>query len=49
MHVPTLKIYCGASELQKGWGDYWNYYATGKPLSVTYGVTREEYETLYKE
>jgi hypothetical protein len=45
----TLKIYCGASESQEKWQDYWNYCATGKPLSVTYGVTREEYETLYKE
>jgi hypothetical protein len=44
-----LKIYCAASEPQTGWAEDWNYYATGKPLSVTYGVTREEYETFYKE
>ena len=43
---PTLKIYCGANEKQDGWGTYWNYYASKKELSTTYGVTREEYENL---
>jgi hypothetical protein len=41
---PSLKIYCGASEPQSGWAEGWN---NGRP--VTYGVTREEYETRYKE
>ena len=44
----SLKIYCGASEAQSGWGTYWNYRNSSTKLSVTYGVTREEYETNYK-
>ena len=45
----SLKIYCGASEAQSGWGTYWNYYASGKTLEVTYGVTLAEYEALIAE
>ena len=44
----TLKIYCGASGKQSGWGEYWNHYAGYDTLFVAYGITREEYETTYK-
>jgi hypothetical protein len=40
----TLKIYCGASSKQSGWGTYWNYYNTSGQLSVTYNTTREQYD-----
>lgn len=45
-----LKIYCGASEAQEGWETYWNTYSWSPTyyLSVTYNVTREEYEANYK-
>lgn len=37
-------LYCGASKKQTGWGTYWNYYASNKKLSVSYGWTLAEYE-----
>ena len=46
---PTLKIYTGvkAEEIPSGWVNNWNYESkTGTFLSVTYGVTREEYESI---
>lgn len=43
----TAKIYCGASGKQSGWGTYWNYYASGKMLSTTFGMTRDEYQSLF--
>ncbi len=42
----TLKIYCGASSKPRNWGTYWNYYASGKTLSVTWGYTREQFNAL---
>lgn len=45
--LSTLKIYCGASAKQSGWGTYWNYYASGKMLSTTFGMTRDEYQSLF--
>lgn len=48
-YLSTLKIYCGASEKQSGWGRYWDYSAAMSPISVTYGVTRADYEANYKE
>jgi hypothetical protein len=44
----TIKIYCGASEAQPGWSEYWNNNTIYNKLSVVYGVTLEEYESLYK-
>ena len=43
----SLKIYCEVSEVQSSWGTYWNYYMS-KALSVTYDISREDYETNYK-
>ena len=42
----TLKIYCEASEKPSGWGTYWNYYASGKTLNVTWGITRAQFDAL---
>ena len=42
----TLKIYCEASSKPNGWGTYWNYYNATNPLSVTWGVTRAEFDAL---
>lgn len=47
-YLSALKIYCGASEKQSGWSIYWNYSAAMSPISVTYGVTRADYEANYK-
>ena len=44
----TLKIYCGAEEAQADWGKNWNYYNDNKTLEITYNVTREQYESMYK-
>lgn len=44
----SLKIYCGASAAQSGWEYKYEYYSNSSKLSVTFGVTREEYETTYK-
>ena len=35
----TAIIYCGASSKPSGWGAYWNYYASGKTLTVNWGVS----------
>lgn len=35
----SVVIYCGASSKPSGWGKYWNYYASGKTLSVRWGQT----------
>ena len=43
----SLKIYCGASSKPSSWGTYWNYYNTSTALSTTWGVTREQYNSLY--
>jgi len=43
----SLKIYCGASSKPSGWDTYWNYYANSGQLSVTWGVTREQYNSQY--
>ena len=45
----SLKIYCGASSKPSGWGTYWNYYGSTSDyiLSVTWGVTREQYNSQY--
>ena len=44
----SLIVYCAASEVQEGWGNYWNWYGyanhQGQILSVKYGYTREQYE-----
>ena len=32
-------IYCGASSKPSGWGTYWNYYASGKTLTVNWGAS----------
>jgi hypothetical protein len=48
-YAKDLKIYCGASKPQEGWNEFWIYNDNVRQLSVTYNVTREEYETLYKE
>ena len=42
----TLKIYCEASEKPSGWGTYWNYYDNSNQLTVTWGVTRAEFNAL---
>ena len=42
----ALKIYCEASEKPSGWGTYWNYYDSSNQLSVTWGVTRAEFDAL---
>lgn len=42
----TLKIYCGASNIQENWDPLWNCYKPGYPsrvLTVNYGYTLEEY------
>lgn len=39
-----LQIFCEAPEQPSGWDAYWNYYASGKTLTVHWGATREEYE-----
>ena len=46
--LSSLKIYTGVKEdeIPSGWGTYWNYYDSSNTLNVTYGVTREEYESL---
>ena len=35
----TAIIYCGASSKPSGWGTYWNYYASGKTLTVNWGAS----------
>lgn len=35
----TAIIYCGASSKPDGWGAYWNYYASGKTLTVNWGAS----------
>lgn len=35
----TAIIYCGASSKPSGWGAYWNYYASGKTLTVNWGAS----------
>lgn len=35
----TLKLYCEATEKPSGWGTYWNYYNSGKQLTVVWGQT----------
>jgi hypothetical protein len=42
----SLKIYCEVSKKPSGWGSCWNYRYEDRPLTVTYGVTREEYNAL---
>jgi hypothetical protein len=44
--LESLSIFCETNDLQDNWGKYWNYYASGKQLTVTYGATREDVETL---
>jgi len=45
----SLKIYCGASSKPSGWDDSWNRYdyRPTNTLSVTWGVTREQYNSQY--
>ena len=43
----SLKIYCGASSKPSGWGSYWNYRNTSATYTPTWGVTREQYNSLY--
>ena len=45
--LSSLKIYCGASSKPSGWGTYWNYYSSSKTLSVTWRVTRAQYNSQY--
>lgn len=40
---PDLQIFCEVSEKPTDWGGYWNYYASGKTLNVTWGATYEDY------
>ena len=35
----TAIIYCGVSSKPSGWGTYWNYYASGKTLTVNWGAS----------
>ena len=42
----NLKIYCEASSKPDGWGTYWNYYDSSNQLSVTWGVTRAQFDAL---
>ena len=42
----TLKIYCEASEKPSGWGSNWNYRNSAEKLSVTWGVTRAQFDAL---
>ena len=51
---PDLKIYCGASEQPQGWEDGWNFICdketqewTGEQFETFWGVTREQYNSLY--
>ena len=39
----SLVIYCAAGSKPTGWGNYWNYYASGKPLTVNWGATLSDY------
>ena len=34
-----------ASSVPSGWGTYWNYYRSGKTLTVNYGYTLEQYKS----
>ncbi|MBQ3158752.1 MAG: hypothetical protein IJB98_03570, partial [Clostridia bacterium] len=43
----SLVIYTGvanASSKPSGWGTYWNYYDSGKTLTVNYGYTLAQYK-----
>jgi len=39
----TMKIYCERSSRPSSWGYYWNYYASGKTLSVTWNCSYADY------
>ena len=43
----SLKIYCGASSKPSGWGTDWNYKSSSATYTTTWGVTREQYNSLY--
>ena len=43
----SLKIYCGATSKPDDWGIHWNYYSKTGQLSVTWGVTRAQYDSQY--
>ena len=43
----SLKIYCGASSKPSGWASYWNYRTDSATYTPTWGVTREQYNSLY--
>jgi hypothetical protein len=42
----SLKIYCEASSKPSGWSTYWNYYGSSGVLTVTWGETLAEFESL---
>jgi hypothetical protein len=46
---PSLIIYCEPAETPSGWFEYWNYYDKTNALTTIYGITREQYETQYKQ
>jgi hypothetical protein len=46
---PSLVIYCEPAETPSGWFEYWNYYDKTNALTTVYGITREQYETQYKQ
>ena len=43
----SFEIYCGATSQPSGWGSFWNYYSQSSVIPVTWGVTREQYESQY--
>lgn len=44
-----LKVYCEATSRPSGWYSRWDYYSQYGKTSVTWGVTREQYENNYKK
>lgn len=42
----TTKLYCEALSKPSGWGEYWNNYNANSKLTVVWGVTESEFDTL---